>query len=82
MIEQENAFNIQAVSVQIKGAATFILLLLVNGYAMDANLYKVEIMQHPKEKSVLCLKFDSQCQINIWKKLHVQYVGCGVVFIE
>ena len=26
--------------------ATFILLLLANGYTMDVNLYKVEIMQH------------------------------------
>ena len=50
-----NAFNIQAVSVWIKGAATFILLLSTNGYTMDVNLYKVEIMQHSKE-SMRCVQ--------------------------
>ena len=64
----------------IKGASTFISQLLANGYTMDVNLYKVELMQHSKES--MCLKFDSQCQINIWKKLHVQYVGCSIMFIE
>ena len=49
-----NAFDKQAVSVWIKGAATFILLLLANGYTMDVNLYKVEITQHSKE-SVRCV---------------------------
>ena len=39
----------QAVSVWIKVPATFILLLLANGYTMDVNLYTVEIMQHSKE---------------------------------
>ena len=50
-----NALNIQAVSVWIKDVATFILLLLANGYTMDVNLYKVEIMQHSKE-SVCCVR--------------------------
>ena len=50
-----NAFNVQAVSVQNKGAATFILQLLANGYTMNVNLYKVEIMQHSKER-VRCVR--------------------------
>ena len=50
-----NAFDKQAVSVWIKGAATFILLLLANGYTMDVNFYKVEIMQNYRE-SVCCVR--------------------------
>ena len=42
-----NAFNIPAVSVWIKVAATFILL--------DVNFYKVEILQHSKE-NVYCVQ--------------------------
>ena len=33
----------------MKGAAPFILLLLANGYTMDVNFYKVEIVQNYKE---------------------------------
>ena len=51
----ENAFNIQAVSVRIKSAASIISLLLTNDYTMDVNLYKVEIMQHSKE-SACCVQ--------------------------
>ena len=54
MIEQE-MFSIYKQSVWIKGAATFILLLLTNGYTTDIKLYKVEIMQHSKE-SVRCVR--------------------------
>ena len=45
----------QAVSVRIKGAVTFILLLLANGYTMDVNLYEVEIMQRSRE-GVCCVR--------------------------
>ena len=78
-----NAFNIQAVSVWIKGAATFILLLLANGYIHHGH--KPLQGRHyatSQRKCALCPKFDSQCQRNIRKKLHVRYVGCGGVFIE
>ena len=50
-----NDFNIQAVSIWIYDAATFILLLLANGYSMDVNIYNVEIIQHSKE-SVRCVR--------------------------
>ena len=35
-----------------------------------------------QRKCVLCPKSDSQCQVSIWKKLRVQYVGCRAVLIE
>ena len=54
-IHTQTQTDIQAVSVWMKGAATFILLLLANGYTMDVNLYKVEISQHSKE-SVCCVR--------------------------